>query len=313
MVLVVLVAGLAAVRPAAAADAFIGTGPEGSTEHLVGRALCTIVNRATDLTCEARVTTGAISNLRNVQAGALEFGLAPSSTLYEAASGTGRFEFMDVPFDDLRMLFSLYGQTLTVVARKDAGIDVLGDVRGRRVNIGSPGSAERSATELLLAAEGVAKPDLGHAEELPPTQQSLAFCHGRIEAMTYIATHPDPAIARVLELCDGKLIDVAGPGVERLLAERPDMAVITIPAGTYETQAVDVSTVGARLAVFTSTLVDAETVQTFVQAVFGKIGPLSAMHRSLRSLDAAVMAAGTQPAPVHEDAAQFFKAHDLAQ
>ena len=70
---------------------------------------------------------------------------------------------------------------------------------------------------------------------------------------------------------------------------------------------------GARLAVFASTLVDSETVQTFVEAVFGKIGPLSAMHRTLRSLDTATMAAGTQPAPVHEGATQVFKAHGLVQ
>ena len=55
---------------------------------------------------------------------------------------------IDRAFRGLRALFTLHGEPLTLVARNNAGITGLADLKGKKVNVGAKGSGQRVLADL---------------------------------------------------------------------------------------------------------------------------------------------------------------------
>ncbi len=130
---------------AAAVDIVMGGGAASGVHYDVGRAVCRQIQRGAKaassevLRIEGRDAAEPLAVLSAVRNGAIEVGLVGADWQYYAFQGSGPVAFMDVKFDNLRALFSLHGEAFTIVARRDANIDKLDDLAGKRVNIGEPG------------------------------------------------------------------------------------------------------------------------------------------------------------------------------
>ena len=83
----------------------------------------------------------------------MELGIAQSDWQFHAFEGTGAFKQAG-PFDDLRSVFSIHSESFTVIARRGAGIKTFKDLKGKRVNVGNPGSGQRATMEVVLDAFG---------------------------------------------------------------------------------------------------------------------------------------------------------------
>ena len=310
----VLAAALFAWPTAAsqAQDIVIGTGSTSGVYYPAGRAICRLVERNVEgLTCSAQPTAGSLANLSNLAGGAIEIGIAQSDWQYYAVTGTGPVEFMDTGFGNLRAVFSLHGEPFTVVARRDAAIETFDDLKGKRVNIGNPGSGQRATMEVVMAEKGWSKKDFLLAEELPADQQSLALCHDRVQAMVYTVGHPNPSVGQAAGLCDAILVNVTGAAIDKLVAENPFYAITTIPGGMYEGNPDSVTTFGVKATVVSSAEVDSELIYAVVKAVFDNLDVLRRMHPAFGVLDAEAMAREGLSAPLHEGAARYFREKGL--
>ena len=118
-------------------------------------------------------------------------------------------------------MFAIDTRPFTLLARRDAGIAGLADLKGKRVNIGRPYTEIRAAMDMVMAAQGWTKEDFQLAEEMPVAEQSLSLCHGWVQAVTYDVSHPDPAVDKVTRLCDAEIVPISGPAVDKLLVETP--------------------------------------------------------------------------------------------
>ncbi len=83
----------------------------------------------------------------------MDMGVAQSDWQFHAYNGTSKFED-DGKFDKLRAVFSVHGEPFTVIARADSGITTFDDLKGKRVNVGNPGSGQRATMEVVLDAKG---------------------------------------------------------------------------------------------------------------------------------------------------------------
>ena len=120
----------------------IGTGGVTGVYYPTGGAICRLVNKDRKehgIRCSAESTGGSVYNINTVRAGELEFGVAQSDWQYHAYNGTSKFEDQGA-FENLRAVFSVHPEPVTVMARPDADIKSLDDVKGKRFNIGEPGS-----------------------------------------------------------------------------------------------------------------------------------------------------------------------------
>ncbi|MCA8879506.1 MAG: TAXI family TRAP transporter solute-binding subunit [Rhodobacteraceae bacterium] len=310
---VVTAAGLCLASAAAAAEAdrfvVIGTGGVTGVYFPAGGAICRLVNREIDtlhLRCAVESTGGSVANVDALRDGDISFGVVQSDVQYDAVKGTGPFADKDA-FDGLRSVFSLHAEPFTVVARADAGIATFDDLKGKRVNIGNPGSGQRSTMEVVMAAKGWAVSDLGEVSELPAADQATALCDGTIDAMVYVVGHPSGAVQSATADCDSVLVPVEGPEIAKLIADHPYYREAVIPGGTYRGNDADVATFGVGAALLTTESEDDETVYQLVRTVFENFDEFRKLHPALAHLDKNEMVSAALTAPLHPGAERYYR------
>ena len=291
-----------------AAEVTIGTGSSSGIYYQAGRNICRLVNAATDdhgIICAPKISPGSISNIEQVRSGALELGLAQSDWQFHAYHGSGKFSDAG-PDPDLRALFSLHGEPFTVVARVDAGIGTFDDLRGKRGNIGNPGSGQRATMEVVMEAKGWDQSVFALANQLPANQQSMALCHNRVQAMVYTVGHPNPSVAQAASLCRAVIVEVKGDEIDRLVNEHPFYTYTHVPGGLYAGNPDPVTTFGVKATLVASAALDADTVYQVVKAVFENLGLFRDMHPAFAGLNPEQMVAEGLSAPLHDGARRYF-------
>ncbi len=303
------------MAPAAYAEEFItiGTGGVTGVYYPTGGAICRLVNKDRKehgIRCSVESTGGSVYNINTIREGELEFGVAQSDWQHHAYNGTSKFKDAG-PFKGLRAVFSVHPEPFTVVARADAGIKTFDDLKGKRVNIGNPGSGQRGTMEVLLAAKGWTTDDFALATELKASEQSAALCDNQIDAMVYTVGHPSGSIQEATTACDSVLVTVSGTEVDILIDENPFYRSASIPGGMYRGNDGDTETFGVGATFVTSDEVSEEAVYTIVKSVMENIEDFRKLHPAFANLDPKEMAKDGLSAPLHRGAAKYYKESGL--
>lgn len=312
-----LTGALGLATTANAADDFvtIGTGGVTGVYYPTGGAICRLVNKGRKdhgIRCSVESTGGSVYNINTIRAGELDLGIAQSDWQYHAYNGSSKFEDKG-PFKDLRAVFSVHPEPFTVVARADAGIKTFEDLKGKRVNIGNPGSGQRGTMEVLMGELGWTMKDFKLASELKASEQSKALCDNKIDAMIYTVGHPSGAIKEATTSCDSVIVEVSGPAVAKLIADNSFYRVATIPGGMYRGNAEDVQTFGVGATFVSSTDVKEKVVYEIVKAVFENFDTFKRLHPAFNNLKKEEMAKDGLSAPLHAGAAKYYKEAGLVK
>ncbi len=305
------VAAAALMAPAAYAEEFItiGTGGVTGVYYPTGGAICRLVNKGRKehgIRCSVESTGGSVYNINTIREGELEFGVAQSDWQYHAYNGTSKFADAGA-FEGLRAVFSVHPEPFTVVARADAGIASFDDLKGKRVNIGNPGSGQRGTMEVLLEALGWTTGDFALATELKAAEQSAALCDNQIDAMVYTVGHPSGSIQEATTACDSVLVNVTGAAVDGLIADNSFYRTASIPGGMYRGSDADTMTFGVGATFVTSASVSDEAVYTVVSSVMNNIGDFKKLHPAFAHLNPEDMATAGLSAPLHPGAAKYYR------
>ena len=309
-----LAAGLVlagASGPVAAQETFvtIGTGGQTGVYYVVGGSICRLVNKGTGdhgIKC-THTTGGSVANINGIRAGDLDMGVAQSDWQYHAYNGTAPDKFPDGAFEDLRAVFSVHPEPFTVVARTDSGITTFDDLKGKRVNIGNPGSGQRGTMEVVMEKMGWTTDDFALASELKSSEQSQALCDNKVDAMVFTVGHPNGSIKEATTSCEAMLISVDGPVIQELASANDYYAMATIPGGMYKGTDGDVTTFGVGATFVTSTATDEETVYQMVKAVFENFDRFKKLHPAFENLEQSNMITNNLSAPLHDGAAKYYK------
>ncbi|MFN3261995.1 MAG: TAXI family TRAP transporter solute-binding subunit [Pikeienuella sp.] len=287
----------------------IGTGGQTGVYYVVGQSICRLVNRGTadhNLKCTAPSTGGSIANINAIKAGDMDMGVAQSDWQFHAYNGSKDFSG-DNKFDNLRAVFSVHPEPFTVVARADSGVSSFDDLKGKRVNVGNPGSGQRATMEVVLEALGWSMDDFALASELKPAEQSAALGDNKVDAIIYTVGHPNGSIQEATSTVEAKLIPVTGAGVDKLVADNSFYAKATIPGGMYAGTDADVETFGVKATFVTSADVADDVVYTVVKAVFENFERFKGLHPAFANLTEAEMISGGLSAPLHPGAEKYYK------
>ena len=296
--------------PAVAQQKFvtIGTGGVTGVYYAVGGAVCRLLNKdrkAHGIRCSVESTGGSAFNVNTIKAGELDFGMAQSDVQFQAAKGQGPFK--DNAFADLRSVYSVHPEPFTVLARKEANITKFEDLKGKRFNVGNPGSGTRASLEQLIAAMGWKLSDFSLAAELKADEHGPALCDNKIDAFFYGVGHPSANIQDPTTTCGAKLVPVTGPTIDKLVAENPYFAKATIPGGMYANNPNPTQTYGVLATLVTSAKVPDETVYQLVKATFDNFDEFKKLHPAFANLDPAKMVSDGNSAPLHPGAAKYYK------
>ena len=302
--------GLGAVG-ATSANTFItiGTGGVTGVYYPTGGAICRLVNKGRKehgVRCSVESTGGSVYNLNTIRAGELDMGVAQSDWQYHAYNGTSKFKDAG-PNKDLRAVFSVHPEPFTVVARMDSGIKNFEDLKGKRVNIGNPGSGQRGTMEVLMAAKGMSKDDFSLVSELKSAEQSKALCDNKIDAMVFTVGHPSGSIKEATTSCDAVLVAVNGPAVDKLVADNDYYRKATVPGGMYRGTPDDTATFGVGATFVSSTNTPSDTVYAVVKSVFENFDSFRKLHPAFANLKKEEMIKDGLSAPLHDGAVRYYK------
>jgi TRAP transporter TAXI family solute receptor len=300
-----------AEQPAAQQQKFvtIGTGGVTGVYYAAGGAICRLMNKdrkTHGIRCSAESTGGSTFNVNTIRGGELDFGMAQSDIQFNALKGMGTFKEAG-PYKDLRAVFSIHPEPFTALARKEANIVKFEDFKGKRFNVGNPGSGTRASLEELIGVMGWKLSDFAVASELKPDEHGPALCDSKIDGLFYAVGHPSANIQDPTATCGAKLISITGSAVDKLVAAKPYYAKATIPAALYANNPQATDTYGVLATLVTSATMNDETVYQLTKAVFDNLDEFKKLHPALANLEAAHMVKDGNSAPLHTGAARFFK------
>jgi len=289
----------------------IGTGGITGVYYPTGGAIAKMVNakrKEYGIRATVESTGGSVFNINAVLSGDLDFGICQSDRQYQAINGLAEWKSKG-PQKELRSVFSIHPESVTLVAADDAGIKTLADLKGKYVNIGNPGSGQRQNSIDALAAAGLNYETDIKAESVKAAEAPGLLQDGRIDAFFYTVGHPSGAIK---EATAGArkvhFVPIAGPGIDKMIKEKPYYAKSFIPVKLYPTATnkEDVPTFGVKATLVTSAKEPDVVVYDITKEVFDNFKKFKKLHPAYEVLTKESMLEGLS-APMHPGAIKYFK------
>src|SRR5690625_415520 len=302
---------LLSTSPTSAQTEFLTVGTAGVTGvyYAVGGAICRLMNKdraETGVRCSVESTGGSVYNTNSIREGELDIGVVQSDVQYNASRGEGPFKNAG-PMEKLRAIFSIHPEPLMIAARKEANINELNDLKGKRFNIGNPGSGQRATVDLLLPAVGIDMSELALVSELKADEQGAALCDNKIDAYAYVVGNPSAILQDVTTTCEAQRVNVKGDAIDALLEKYPYYASVTVPGGMYANNPDDVETYGVLATLVASEDTSPDTVYLLVKSVFDNFDEFKKLHPAFAHLEAENMVKDGLTAPMHEGAVRYYK------
>ncbi len=291
----------------------IGTAGDYGVYFPAGGAICRFVTRGIKdhgIRCLVESTDGSIYNLQQVREKKLNFGMAQSDLQAHAYKGDGVFT-KDGPNTKLRSVFSLHNETFTVVARKDAKIKTFTDLKGKRVNIGAPGSGMRYTMEELMKYMHWTQKSFRSVTQLRATEESKALCDNKIDAAIYVVGHPNGDVLDMTNRCDAVLVPIPSEILDKFVQENPYYSKSAIPKNMYPKNEAEVKSFSVRATLVTMEDEDEETVYQVVKALFDNFDNFMTLHPVFSTLDKKNMVHDGSTAPLHKGAEKYFREKKL--
>ncbi len=287
----------------------IGTGGITGVYYPTGGAIANMVNKKKEvygIRATIESTGGSVFNVNAVMNGDLEFGIVQSDRQFQAINGLAEWKEKG-PQKDLRAVFSIHPESVTLVAAVDAGIQGIKDLKSKRVNIGNPGSGQRQNAIDALETAGIDyKKDL-KVEGIKASEASSLLQDGRIDAFFYTIGHPAGAIK---EATSGarKVRFASITDMDKLFAKYPYYAKSVIPVKLYPgaDNDADVPTFGVKATLVTSAKVSDDIVYAITKEVFDNFDQFKTQHPAFSTLTKQSMLDGLS-APIHPGALKYFR------
>lgn len=309
-----LLLGLAVGAPRAGAEEalVVGSGPVAGLYYVTAGALCRVVNQAADEPrpgCLIESTAGSEANLNALRKGRLDLALVQSDWQYHAGNGASGPTESTEP--ELRSVALMHALSFTVLVRPDDAITALGDLLGRRLNMGLPDSAQRAVAETLLAALDWSPENFSGLGEFGGLAQVDALCAGEVDALVLAVSHPNGLVATATDRCGAKLIPVEGEAADRMITAWPFYSRSSIAGGLYRANPEPVPTFGLRAALVARADLTDDRIYGLASALFGGIEVLRGQHPVLANLAIKAMVPDGRSMELHPGALRYFQEQRL--
>jgi len=288
----------------------IGTGGVTGIYYPTGGAISRMVNKKFDeykIKATVESTSGSVFNINAVLNGDLEFGVVQSDRQYQAYNGLAEWSESGKQ-TELRAVFSVHPESITLIASEKSGIREIKDLKGKRVNLGNPGSGQLQNSKDVLKAVGLSENDLS-AEYVKAVEAPGLLQDERLDAFFYTVGHPN---GNVKEATSGRIkvfiIPIKGQDIDKMLEEYPYYAKSTIPHSfyPYALNTEDIETIGVKATFVTSKKVSEDIVYAITKEVFENFEDFKSLHPAYQALTKESMLKGLS-APIHRGALKYYK------
>lgn len=282
----------------------IGSGNTGGVYYPLGGGLAQLLSRhVPGWQATAEVTGGSVDNLKLVGTGKADLGFSMADAAWDAYAGNEKFAGRKLP---LRTLMVLYPNRMHVVTTESTGIASMQDLSGKRVSVGSAGSATEIMAVRVLEAYGLA--DAVKRERLSVNESVNAMKDGKIDAFFWAGGVPTAAVTDLAATPGVKirLID-HGDAVEAMNKRYgPLYSANVIPKAIYAGMAKDATNATVWNVLVANAAMSDEVAYTIVKTVFERKPELVAVHKEFGTLSLDYQTKGASALPFHPGAIRYF-------
>ncbi len=303
----IALAGALSLPAFAAQFITIGTGGVTGVYYPTGGAICRMVNKlkkTSGIRCSVESTGGSVYNVNTINQDELDFGISQSDTAYQAYHGIGKFKGKAIK--ELRSVMAIYPELLTFVVAKRSGIKTLMDVKGKRINIDTPGSGTRMTTEIVLKAFGIKHSDLKQIDELSSSEGPTLLKDDHIDGYFAVFGHPTANIKDAANSVDIDLIPIEGKPVDMLVKKYPYYAKGVISGTFYKGVTHDTPSIGVKAVLVTSSKISEKVVYTITKAILDNFKAFKKLHPAYKTITKKSLLDGLS-IPQHPGAIKAFK------
>ncbi|MCK4585633.1 TAXI family TRAP transporter solute-binding subunit [candidate division WOR-3 bacterium] len=292
----------------------IGTGGVTGVYYPTGGAISRMINKRFDeykIKATVESTAGSVFNINAVISGDLDFGVAQSDRQYQAYNGLAEWAQAGKQ-PDLRSVFSIHPESITLVASENSNIENIEDLKGKRINLGNPGSGQLQNSRDVIIASGLTEKDIV-AEYVKAVEAPGLLQDERIDAFFYTVGHPN---GNIKEATSGRIkvhiVPIKSSKIDKMLKRFPYYAKSVILQKFYPNalNTTDIETIGVKATFITSKNVDEDVVYAITKEVFENFEEFKTLHPAYEILTKASMLKGLS-APIHKGALRYFKETDL--
>ncbi|MBE5893326.1 MAG: TAXI family TRAP transporter solute-binding subunit [Lachnospiraceae bacterium] len=302
LVVLAMTFALVACGSSASTKLTMGTGGTSGTYYGYGGVLGQYIKNKAGIDVTVVSTDGSKANIQGIDAGDYQLGTVQSDVMAYAWEGTRSFA-EDGAVDTFRVVAGLYAEAVQLITM-DPEIKTVADLAGKSVSIGAPGSGVYFNAIDVLTAAGLTEDDI-QAQYQSFADSTDALKDGKIDAAFIVAGAPTPAITELCTTNDAYLVPIDGEIAETLMASCPFYTTYNIPAGTYEGQTEDVTTVTVKATLIVDEKVSEEDVYKLTAAIFDNIDAITAENAKGAELSIENATSG-MTAPFHAGAAKYF-------
>ncbi|MFP3040992.1 TAXI family TRAP transporter solute-binding subunit [Treponema primitia] len=289
------------VVPGSVTRISIGTANTSGISYIFGGALANLINqKLSGIEATAEVTAGGVENINLLQARELEFGIAPTESLYFSWEGTAPFQSAN---KELRLVGKLWPSTMHIVALQSANIKSVSDLKGKRVSVGAPGAAQRIYIKIILESYGLdfkdlVSLDIGYSEGIDGMKDDL------VDAVFFQTGGPN---ASIMDLALSKKINLVpiDPDKANFIVQKYSYAnQSVIPASMYKTDS-DARVIHTNNCIVCRSDIDDNTVYQITKLIFENIDALKNAHTILGEIRPNVAAEAI--IPLHPGAERYYR------
>jgi len=291
----------------------IATGGTGGVYYPYGGGLARVLTqKVPGFQVTAEVTGGSVDNIKLVGAGDADIGLSTIDSAVDGMKGDGAYK--DTGAQKIATIAVLYDSFVHIVARADAKIGKVADMKGKRVSVGSAGSSTEAIADRLLEAGGLKPMKDVTRENLSVAESVGALKDGKIHAMFWIGGLPTSAITDLVTTGNVKIVFVPAADVlAKLHAKHPGLyRSFTLPKSIYAGVPADVPGVGVANIMLVSADMPDETVKKILKGIFDNLPEVQKIHPEAKTLTLAGAATKTA-VPFHPAATAFYKARGVVK
>ena len=285
----------------------IGGGSTTGVYYQVALNVCNIVNlklKGAGYNCIGRPALGSVFNINAIKRGLLNFGVAQSDRHWQAYNGSANWK--GKAYKGLRSVFSAHPETIMLVARASSGIKKVSDLKGRRVNIGNPGSGQRGNAKDVLRIYGIDRNKDIKAQGLQQNEANRALVDKKIDAFFYTVGNPWGGGLEISNSTGIRIIPVNSSGIQKLVSSKPYYVMTAIPGGIYKGGNKDVPTYAVKATFVTGNKEPNDVVYNVVKTIFDNLDSFRATHPAFKYLKPKDMLGGNS-APFHPGAMRYYK------
>jgi hypothetical protein len=299
-------ATLAFATAAFAQNISIGTGGTGGVYYPMGGGLAAVLSKyVPGMQATAEVTGGSVDNLKLIGTEKPYIGFTMADAGLDALKGQDKFKGNQVP---LRTLMVLYPNRMHLVSVEGKGVNKIGDLKGKRISTGSPGSATEVMAFRILEAAGIDKDKDVKRERLGVAESVNAMKDNKIDAFFWVGGLPTAAVTDLANTPGTKIKMIDHSEVVAKMNQKYGNLYVedTIPKSMYKGMDADNKQATVMNLLVTHEKMDEKTAYNIVKAVFDHKPDLVAVHKEAENFKLENQKAAASPIPFHPGAVKYF-------